>query len=167
MKKLITGLILLGLTMSAFAQVRTEKLSEVEVLGVNFAYISKLNVDEPSLPVKTLHEKVAAYDLFNNGTYNPEYDAHYISFFIPEGYILASYNNDGELISTAEKFKDVQLPDHVKDVVMMQYPGWVIESDVYNIKYHFKTGIDRKYRITIANNGKKKVLKIDAEGVFL
>ena len=167
MKKLLVGLIILGLTTQGFAQIETEKLSEVEVLGTNYKYISKIDLKEVALPVKQLHKRVANYDLVNNGVYNEEYDTHYISFYIPEGYILAAYNNDGELLRTTEKFKDVQIPEFVKNVVLDTYPGWEIAGDIYYITYHHKKGVTKEYKILLSNNGKRKSIKIDAEGEFL
>ena len=130
MKKVLAALVLFGLALGGYAQVKTEKLTEVKILGMNYAYLSKLNKDEPSQRVKELHKKVAAYDLFNNGTYNPEYDQHFISFFIPEGYIHAQYDNNKELLSTIEKFKDI---DHENFIIISTISIYYFNFQFWNI----------------------------------
>ena len=57
-----------------------------------------------------LEEKVAMFDLRSSEYYNDEYDTYYVSFYIPDGKILAAYDKEGKLVRTIEKFKNVKLP---------------------------------------------------------
>lgn len=170
MKKLIFGLIILGLTIQTYGQIRTEHLSEVVISATNYKYLNKVGLENASVPVALLEQKVATYDLKSSEFYNDEYDSYFISFFIPEGKILAAYNKEGEIIRTAERFKNIQLPKEVYRKVAKQYPNWIFEKDVYLVNYYDGEDsgtITKKYKITLKNGDKRIRIKCDAEGNIL
>jgi hypothetical protein len=49
------------------------------------------------------------------------YDNYVVSFYIPEGKILAAYDKDGRLLRTAERYKDVAVPKKVREAVAKKY----------------------------------------------
>lgn len=169
MKKILLGLIILGFASPVFAQItKTEKLSEVTVLATNYKYLTSANTEEvASIPVKLLEQKVANFDLKNSEFYQDEYDQYVISFYIPEGKILAAYDQDGKLIRTAEKFKDIALPRSVMDAVALRFPGWTITKDVYLVTYYDKSGIDKKYKLRLENGNERIKVKVNEKGEFL
>ena len=59
MKKIIFGLIILGLTIQTYSQVKTEELSEVVVSATNYKYLTATGLENASLPVRLLEQKVA------------------------------------------------------------------------------------------------------------
>lgn len=169
MKKLIFGLVILGLAFQTYAQeIKTENLSEVVIWATNYKYLSKTGIENASVPVTLLEQKVASYDIKTSEFYNDEYDSYVVSFYIPEGKILAAYDKNGKIIRTAEKFTNVKLPDEVLTSVAKQYPNWVFEKDVYLVSYHDINGkITKKYKITLGNGDKRIKVKVDAEGNIL
>ena len=106
MKKVIFGLLALGLNTQLSAQIiKTEELSEVIVMAMNYKYLNDVKTGEvASIPVEMLERKVAAFDVKNSDFYQDDYDLYNITFFIPEGKILAAYDQEGKLIRTAEKY---------------------------------------------------------------
>ena len=64
MKKVLFGLLFLGLTTQAYSQiVETQELSEVTVVATNYKYLNSVNSEEvASVPVEMLERKVAAFD---------------------------------------------------------------------------------------------------------
>ncbi len=64
MKKVLFGLLAIGLTTQAYSQiVKTEELSEVTVVATNYKYLNSVNSEEvASIPVEMLERKVAAFD---------------------------------------------------------------------------------------------------------
>ncbi len=170
MKKLIFGLVILGLTIQAYAQeIQTEKLSEVVIAATNYKYLSKTGLEDAHVPVALLRQEVASFDLKNADFYNDEYDSYVVSFYIPEGKILAAYDKDGTILRTVERFKDVTLPKEVYTSIAKQYPNWRFEKDVYLVNYHDSSSgsITKKYKITLVNGNKRIKVKCDAEGNFL
>ena len=116
MKKLLIGLFVFGLTAQGYSQiVKTEELSEVVVVATNYKYLNDVNSEEvASIPVQMLERKVAAFDPTSSDFYLDEFDRYNISFYIPEGKILAAYDRDGKLLRTVERFKDINVPTSVK-----------------------------------------------------
>jgi len=165
MKKLFFSLCLLGLTIQAYAQITV--LPEV-VLTANYKYLNALDSEGMPEGVKILREEVALYDLKNSDIFLDEYDTYFVSFFIPEGKILAVYDNDGMLLRTVEKFKDIKLPKDVRNSVFNKYPGWTITKDVYKVNYHNTKGVTKEeFEIKLKNDDKTIRTKVDIDGNFM
>ena len=151
MTKLVLGLLALGLTIPASAQIiKTEQLSEVVVYATNYKYLQNVNTEEvASVPVELLERKVAAFNLKDSEYYEDDWGVYSINFYIPNGRILAAYDSEGKLLRTAERFKNVKLPKAVKKAVSDRYPGWKITKDVYLVNYNEDRGVTKKYKIKL------------------
>ncbi|MGB3150732.1 MAG: nicotinate-nucleotide adenylyltransferase [Maribacter sp.] len=169
MKKLVFGLLALGLTTQVSAQIiKTEELSEVTVVATNYKYLNDVNSEEvASIPVTMLERKVSSYDIKNSDFYQDDYDLYNITFFIPEGKILAAYDKDGTLIRTVERFKDINIPLPVKEAVLDRFPEWTISKDIYRMNYNDKKGSKKTYKLTLENGDKTLKVKTDEDGNFI
>jgi len=169
MKKLMLGLFVFGLaTQFMFSQVvKPVELSEVNV-AVNYKYLDAIDSKEVAVSVKTLEEQVAYFDLKESDLYNDEYNTYKVSFYIPEGKIVAAYDSDGKILRTIERFKNIKLPRSVVVSVSKNYPKWKIVEDAYKVDYFGNTGIAKKqYKIKLKNRDKKMTIKVDEDGEFL
>lgn len=165
MKKLIIPLFLLGMTVQVYAQIT--KLPEV-VISVNYKYLDAVSGEDIAQPVDMLQKEVALYDLKSSELYSDEYDEYYVTFYIPEGRILAAYDEDGKLTRTIEKFKNVKLPNNVEKSILERFPEWTIANDVYKVSYHNDRGVTRQlYKVTLENGDKTIKVKLNAEGNFM
>ena len=163
MKKLIIGLFLFGLTTQIFAQIT--KLPEVTIKAVNYKYLSAVDQNVEEINVLNLAEVVAKYNLKFTDLYNDEFDSYSVTFYIPDGHIVAAYDDNGKLLRTIEKFKNVRLPMSIREKVMEKFPNWVIANDVYTVKYESKDGVAKKqYKMKLTNSGETIRIKIDGEG---
>ena len=169
MKKLITTILTLGMMAPVFSQViQTQELSEVVLYATNYKYLNSLASEDPAaIPVKMLERKVAAFNLESSEYYQDEYDYYQISFYIPDGKILAAYNADGKIIRTIEKFENVKLPETVNNAVLDRFPGWVVSEDAYLVRYHETKGVSKTYKLTLVNGDKTLKVKMDDQGNFL
>lgn len=170
MKKLIFGLLVFGFAIQSFAQVETEKLSEVVISATNYKYLNQIGLSNASIPVEVLESHVASFDLKDADFYSDEYDLYEVSFYIPDGYILASYDKDGTILRTAERFKNVALPRPVIESVAKMYPGWTFAKDTYLVKYHDNNDggkITKKYKIILKKGDERKKVVTDEYGDFL
>lgn len=168
MKKIIIALAAIVFAGNAYCQVvKEEKLAEVVVTAVNYKYVNQVGTKDAALPVKLLERKVANFDLKNSDIYNDEYDYYTVSFYIPDGKIVAAYDKDGKIIRTIERFRDINLPQDVRKALVKRFPGWTIEKDVYKVTYENKKGAKKTYKIKLVNGDKKLRVKSDAEGNFL
>lgn len=169
MKKLLLTLLSLGIAISLQSQIiKTEQLSEVIVYATNYKYLNNIDTEEEaSIPVEMLRRKVAAFDVKGSEYYQDDYDLYNINFFIPEGKILAAYDKDGRIIRTAERFKDINLPNTVKKAVLDRFPEWTITKDIYLVTYHNEKGVTKKYKLKLENGDKVMRVKVDEKGEFL
>jgi len=167
MKKLFLVLIIFGLTIQSFAQINTEKLDKVEILGINYKYLNDIGDSEVATPVKVLEKKAANFDLKNANFYEDETIDYDVYFNIPEGNILAVYNGEGEILRTSERFNDISLPLPVSNAVVDKYPGWRISGDIYLVKYHRKNGTTKMYKLFLEKDGNKERVKTDENGKFI
>ncbi len=169
MKKLLLILFVMGFVVPMQSQIiKTEELSEVIVYATNYKYLNNIDTqEEASIPVEMLRRKVAAFDVKSSEYYQDDYDIYNINFFIPEGKILAAYDKDGKIIRTAERFKNIELPNSVKAAVLDRFPEWTITKDTYVTHYYEKKGVTKKYKLKLENGDKVLRVKLDENGKFL
>lgn len=168
MKTAITLFIALILTSNLLAQdPKTEELSEVIVTAVNYKYLSSIDSKETPTPVKLLERKVASYRLKKDDIYEDEYPFYTVSFYIPEGKIVAVYDEDGKILRTIERFKNLELPDAVLQAIEKKYLGWKIVDDVYLIDYNHQKGVNRTFKIKLQKRKKTLKVKLDEKGNYL
>lgn len=157
---LILIILISGFSSISMAQI---VLPEVKIEAINYKYLNAVG-DAVALPVKRLQREVAAFDLKTSDFYEDEYDTYFISFYIPEGEILAAYDKDGKLLRTAEKYKNVKLPPAIASTVAQKYPGWGIAKDVYLVSYYESRGISKVYKLILENGNKRMRIKTNENG---
>lgn len=158
-----------GLTTQSFSQVISDgMLPEIEVYALNYKYLSSVDNSAAAVPVKLLQQKVANYDIKKSELYSDDYDYYNVSFYIPEGKIVAAYDKDGKLIKTIEKFKNIKVPKDISKSVAKRFPGWIITEDVYKVSYQKNKGVSKQeYKLTLENGDKRLKVKTDPKGNFL
>lgn len=166
MKKLLLGLMILGITTPLMAQ--DIELSEVVVRPANYKYLESVDNQQAAVPVKLLEQKVANYDLKHSDIYDDSYDTYTVSFYIPDGKIVAAYDEDGNIVRTIEKFKNTKLPDPVRAAVVERFPNWEMTENAFQVTYHDKKGMNHKgYKITLINGDQVVKVKVDKDGNFM
>ena len=164
MKKIVLGLLIFGLTIQGFSQVDVV-LSEIDINAANYKYLNSVGDTETALIVTRLEKDAAQFDLKNSKYFEDENDEYIIYFKAPVGKILATYDNDGEIIRTQERFVDIQLPLPISNTIVDNYPGWKITGDIYLVKYmRDEDDTFKMYKLVIEKDGKTKRVKTDAHG---
>ena len=168
MKKLLIGLLALGLTTQFYAQVIEDgMLPEVLVRATNYKYLNAVDNTEAAVPVQLLEKMVAQFDIKSSEFYEDGSDFYRVYFYIPEGKIVAAYDRDGKILYTIERFKNVALPNSVTDAIGEKFPGWKISKDIYRVSYTQDEGALRRYKVVLDNGVEKVRVKIDESGTFL
>ncbi|MDC6350404.1 nicotinate-nucleotide adenylyltransferase [Zeaxanthinibacter sp. PT1] len=168
MKKLLLGLIAFGLASHSYAQIiQTEQLKEVVVEAMNYKYLNQLDNSEAAIPVQMLERKVAAYDVTQQSFYEDDFDFYTVSFYIPEGKIVAVYNPQGQVTRTIERFNDVALPRAIQESLYKRFPNWQVANDTYKVNYHETKGVKKSYKIKLVNGDKTMRVKMTEDGQFL
>ena len=144
-----------------------ETLPEVKVISLNYKYYKSVTDTSAAQPVRMLEKMAASYDLKSADFYEEESDSYFVSFYIPQGQVLAFYDKDGKVVRTVEKFKDVALPKLVRDAVANRFPGWIILKDVYLVHYFSSSEKATKlYKLVLENGQKRMRVKLDNNGIF-
>jgi hypothetical protein len=164
---LIIALLSIVFNLPSFAQ-EVQTLPEVLVTSpVNYKYLKSTGDKNAGEPVKMLQKMAATYNVKNADFYEDEYDNYFVSFYIPDGEILAVYDQNGKIIRTAERYKNVALPKDVRESVTKRFPNWGIPKDVYLVTYTTEQGANKGYKIVLENGDKRLRIKTNEKGEFL
>tara|TARA_R110002049_G_scaffold87533_1_gene221854 strand:+ start:1589 stop:2092 length:504 start_codon:yes stop_codon:yes gene_type:complete len=163
MKNFLIGLCFLGLTSSVFAQdvlftakVKEEKVPEVLVTSVKKDFKDYSVTEYDAIPITLVEDNVIIDKNKFSDDYDEDYDTFVVSLRGKNGYIDATYDANGKLISTSERMKDSELPMAVSQSVVKNFPGWSIIKDVYLTTHNLQDGKQRKhYRVEIEKDHKK------------
>jgi len=161
---LTTGVITLAFTAQSFAQ---QTLPEVTVLSRNYKYLKSVNSSEAAPSVQLLERKAAVYDVKSSEYFEDDYDSYYITFYMPQGYVLAVYDSTGKLLRTAERFKNVAVPAVVRTAVSERFPNWGITEGVYRVSYVTDGAPRMDYKLVLQNGNKRMRVKMNEKGEFL
>lgn len=162
-----TKLFFLSLTLfaSSFKIKAQELLPGVTVVSFNYKYLKSVYDSNAAQPVRLLESKAAGYDLKKSEFYEEDYDSYYISFYLPEGEVLAFYDNKGKIQHSAERFKNVALPRSVGTTLARNYPGWILSKDFYLVKYYSDPlEVKKVYKLILKKGKERMKLKMNEKG---
>ncbi|APY12534.1 hypothetical protein BWZ22_15490 [Seonamhaeicola sp. S2-3] len=166
MKKTIIGLFLLVLSFQMNSQ--TIALPDT-FISLNYEYLEALEIDNEPLRVKKLEKTVLNY---NNKEIadlcDTDKDVVNVSFYVDNCNIIASYDKNGKIIKTIEKYNNVRLPLSVMQAIAKQYPDCGIVEDVYLVKYQSNNNTVRKeYKVKIKSKDEILTVKTNEKGDFI
>jgi hypothetical protein len=142
-----------------------ELLPGVTVVSFNYKYLKSVNDTNAAQPVRLLEHKAAGFDLKNSEFYEEDYDNYYISFYLPEGEVLAFYDNKGKIEHAAERFKNVALPNAVATSLANKYPGWILAKDFYLVKYYSDPlEVNKVYKLILKKDKERMKVKVNEKG---
>jgi hypothetical protein len=166
MKNLFAGLVFFGLSAQVISQ--EIELPQIEIAPVNYKYLYTVDTEDTDVQVKRLEDHVSKYNVTKSDYFDDEYDTYTVSFYIPEGRIVAAYDREGKLLRTIEKFNNVKLPKAVRMALAHRFPSWRLEKDVYRVSYSGDKAVAEKiYKIKLSNGDKTIKVKTDEDGNFL
>ena len=166
MKNLVLILLLFGITSPVFSQII--KLDEVIIYPIKYKYLFEVVDEDSDANVRKLEIEISKFDITKQEYYSDEYDSYNVSFYIPEGYAVAAYDKDGNILRTIERYKNVKLPIAVSRALVKNFPRWTVERDIYKVIYNEKKWDAKKiYKLRLTNGNKTIKVKTDEEGNFL
>ena len=132
---------------------------------VSLSSVSNKNYVENSIlyikRVKEIQFKVASFNVKNLSIYTPNEPATYqVSFNTEENNVTASYNHNGELLKSKEKYINIRLPLEVSSKLSKAYPNWFFSETVCTVQYDKNSGTVVKYKIILEKKGKKKTVSL-------
>jgi len=164
--KLLAFLLILfvGFNIDSFAQ---ETLPSVTVASVNYKYLRSVYDNSAAQPVKLLEHRAASYDVKESEYYDDEYEGYSISFYLPNGRVLAAYDKDGKLLRTAERYKNVSIPPAVRSALSNKYPNWALTKDIYLVNYYNDNSPRKLYKLVLENGNRRIRVKSNEMGEFI
>lgn len=165
-KMLTIPVLIIGFNIHTFAQ-QTLPEVEVKVTATNYKYLKSIKDTTAAEPVNLLQMRAASYDVKKSQFYEDEYDNYFISFYIPEGEILAVYDQNGKLLRTAEKYKNITIPKVVRNAVVERFPNWAIAETVYLVRYSDAEGGKLVYKLVLENGDKRLKVSANEKGEIL
>lgn len=174
MKSIICLLVILGFTLTGFAQenstmseerMDSKKLPEIVIkrAGDDFSvYLPEYESGDHK--IKTLQESFIAYDL---GKDYEGFDNYLVTMKIKDGSLVATYNENGKLTSVVEKYDNVKLPMDVVYGVYKKYPGWRIVNDKYLYSQEDGDVVKKQYNLKLTKDKQTKKIVVSSKGEIL
>jgi len=157
----------------AMATVRSESPSEHfasteehadkhELSKANENYLRDLILRQLPENVKSIEIEAAQYDLKNSEVYdNSEVAIYTVIFKRKSDELIASYNSEGRILTTVEKYRNVKLPADISIKISNDNPGWIFKSNGLHIKYVYGKGVQKTYKIKLKKGKKTRIINID------
>ncbi len=151
-----------------FAQ---EKEQTIELEGVT---LSPLNMDylytvvDKNMPlsVQKLERRVALFDITELDIYNGDFEAYEVFFEQNNGSIIATYDSNGKIMESYERFRNISLPAPIREYIYEKNPGWSIHKDIYIVSYFDDKDVSKVAKVQLVKDGMKRNLKIDVNEVY-
>lgn len=165
MRKVLFGFVFFGLASLVFAQEPETEVRQVELEGItvtspNFAYLAEVQDESTPETVKKLERKAASFNIKNSPVYNKIDKAYEVFFSNSKGRIVATYGDDGKIISSFEKFGDIIVPVSIRNTVYESYPDWKMNKNTYLVTYYHNESVKKTYHFQLEKGKEKKNLKL-------
>ena len=169
MKKLCVYLFIVGMIFSVHAQeYGLEEYYESNELpaivlkkaGNEFSVYYPDNLN-PDSRVLELENKFISYKIDNDFDGKESY---LLLLEVEDGFLAATFNKNGKLVSVVEKFENVKLPEKVRNSLAKKFPEWKMMKDKF--LYVQKRGeVKRKeYKISMKKGNKIRRLIVNENG---
>src|SRR5690606_38943672 len=88
------------------------------------------------------------------------YELYRVEFRNSKGFLVANFNDEGTLLSTYQRFKNIPVPLAIAKELVKDHKGWAMTKNLY-IASGKEDALDKElYRISMQNGKSKKNVKI-------
>ena len=88
------------------------------------------------------------------------YDFYVVEFRNRKGYLVANFDDRGELLSTSQRFKNIPLPHAISRELVSDYKGWSMTKNLYVASGKGDALDKEQYKITLKNGKSSQTVKI-------
>jgi len=148
-------------TVSENYRIESKNYSDVTATLANVNYYKDMNAKNTPLVVRQLKEKVLRYNIQNSIVFDNSEDASYrVVFKNNQVKLVVNYNNNGEILNSVERYKNVVIPIELRIAISKEYPGWAFQNNTSFITYNLDSGFNKSYKIQIIRDNLKKTLSL-------
>lgn len=171
MKKIILGLFLIGLGIQSYGQdvlfqakIKKEKVPAVIIEAIDYKFKDYEVVEFIAIPIEFIEE-----DVYVNTDIETEkdYDTYQVILKGKKGKLVATFNKEGELLSTIEHLKNIAPNAEVRKAVVKFFPGWTITKDHYKMTHFGNKKKKERYKLNLEEGNAKMVVFMDGKGTIL
>ena len=169
MKKLVLCLLLMGFMAQGHSQIQLKEAKVVytpESMKLDPA-TNRLTLDLSEAVVNDFSQDPLDYvrrnfDIASIVAQNKDagFSFYEVNFKSKKGHLLARFDKDGELTSTFQKFKDVDLPDEVKLEVLRSFKDGEIVGNHYSARSKGWQLKNENYVVKVRNGEKLRRIKV-------
>ncbi|MEC3907775.1 hypothetical protein VOI54_12150 [Tamlana sp. 2201CG12-4] len=135
----------------------THLKKETKFSGAYYKAVVNTNSSEI---VSKLERQILEYNLKNKSIYdNSEAASYLVRFKSTNAKALVNYNNNGEILSSKEVYKNIKIPDQIRNSIAQSFPNWSTEKSVFKINYTNNKTLKKLYIIVIKKGQSTKTLK--------
>ncbi|MEW4922603.1 hypothetical protein [Algibacter sp. 2305UL17-15] len=134
---------------------------------LNSDYLDKVLDNSMAIHVSTLEKQVSQFDITSVSQYKGDPKPFQTIFKTNKGAVKVSYDTTGKIISTIEKYKNVKLPNAVRDKVFKTYSEWTLLNVDYQVYYNTNKKVKKIYLVKIGKGKQKKKIKVNSDGDIL
>jgi hypothetical protein len=168
MKKAVIGVMMLGIASLGYSQGANSTMEEVKLVGVeispiNESYMDKVADGTISQRVLELERKASRFNIKESRFFNPS-GLSIVKFRQNNGNMLATYDGNGKILSTKEKYRNLPLPTDVRNTIFRENPEWTMHSNAYLVSYDHGKEVKKEYRAQIRKGNLKKNFSITVDG---
>ena len=130
-------------------------------LLVHKKYLEEISSDNLPLSAIYLQKKLSQFELKDSEGFNNGLNETQIEFNSNDDEIVASFNQEGILISTKEKYYNVNLPANIEAHLLQDYNGWKMIDTRFFVKYKKDKAPLKYYIVRIENEDEFRYLQLD------
>ncbi|MGI9550148.1 MAG: hypothetical protein ACR2MT_03020 [Aurantibacter sp.] len=168
MKKVCMGLLMIGMSNLGLAQYAPQAFSNpfhnsIRSIDADVDYLDEVQGSTTPNQVKLIEKEVSDWVPSESSKFNPQREQFFgATFKTANGYIAADYDQNGNIISTEERFENVALPRAIAGEIVKQYPGWIFAQTKFILKYRKGQTSKKLFKVVIKKGNQKKRLRIYA-----
>ncbi|MDR5590190.1 hypothetical protein [Christiangramia sp. SM2212] len=170
MKKLITLILVAGWVLTSYSQ----EIIQLDETRVNFDPTAEIVFEDYANGIVKVKEKYqtqfqsdAIAFMKENFDISKFLDAQdglsgdiVVTARSSKGYLMATYNEDGEIIKNYQKFKDIALPYDIRNQLFSSHQGWTMTSNKYIASGNGEQLDNQKYLVRLERGGEKTKVKL-------
>lgn len=170
MKTIITFALCLSLFSVSYSQdkkteaLKIEELPEVVISQVKKDFSNYLPDNNADAAVRITQNEFLLYKVDDECK---NFDEYLVTLKSRKGYLVATYNEKGELIGVSEKYVNVELPKEVINSVYVSYPEWIITKSKFEYSQEKGQVLKKAYHLKLKKDNKTQILLVSSKGEII